>query len=173
MDSFVEQLVKKKKSGAQIAAIVATITITVLLLAVCILFLSILGAFSVIAMAAIGYGAWYLLTAQNIEYEYCITNGDIDIDRIVAQRKRSRIVSVGGHKIESAGRYVPEKWAGRQVDRTVVAAPSDKEDNLYYFSYHSKKRGHTLVVFQPNDRVKETFRESLPKLVQLDWDKSE
>ncbi len=173
MDSFVEQLVKKKKSGAQIAAIVVTITVAVLLLAVCILFLSILGAFAVIAMAAIAYGAWYLLTAQNIEYEYCITNGDIDIDRIVAQRKRKRIVSVGGHKIESAGRYAPEKWAGRQVDRTVVAAPSDKEDNLYYFSYHSKKRGHTLVVFQPNERVKDAFRESLPRLVQLDWDKSE
>ena len=117
------------------------------------------------------YGAWYLLTAQNIEYEYCVTNGDIDIDRIVAQRKRRRIVSVSGKKIESAGRYVPEKWAGRPMDRTVIAAPSDREDNLYYFTYHSKKRGHTLVVFQPDDRVKDSFYEGLPKLVQLDFNK--
>ena len=171
MDSFVEQLVKKKKSPAQIAAMVATALVALVLIAGCVLFMAILGIFAALAIAAIAYGAWYLLTAQNIEYEYCITNGDIDIDRIVAQRKRKRIVSVAGRKIESAGRYTPEKWSGRQVDRTVIAAPSANEEGLYYFSYHSKKRGHTLVVFQPNDRVKDAVYDSLPKLVQLDWNK--
>ncbi len=171
MDSFVEQLVKKKKSPAQIAAMVVTVVVALLLVAGCVLFMAILGIFAVLAIAAIAYGAWYLLTAQNIEYEYCVTNGDIDIDRIVAQRKRKRIVSVAGRKIESAGRYLPEKWAGRSVDRTVIAAPSAEEEGLYYFSYHSKKRGHTLVVFQPNDRVKDAVYESLPKLIQLDWNK--
>ncbi len=171
MDTFVEQLVKKKKSTGQILAIIGIVLAAVLLLAVSIVFISIVGAFAAFIIAGVFYGAWYLLTAQNIEYEYCVTNGDIDIDRIVAQRKRRRIVSVSGKKIESAGRYVPEKWAGRPMDRTVIAAPSDREDNLYYFTYHSKKRGHTLVVFQPDDRVKDSFYEGLPKLVQLDFNK--
>ncbi len=171
MDIFVEQLVKKKKSTGQIAAIAGTILLALLLLAASILLIGILGPLSAILIVAVFYGAWYLLTSQNIEYEYCVTNGDIDIDRIVAQRKRERIVSVAGRKIESAGRYVPEKWAGRKVDRTVIAAPSDQEDNLYYFTYHSKKRGNTLVIFQPDDRVKESLYDGLPKLVQLDWDK--
>ena len=171
MDIFVEQLVKKKKSVGQIFAIIGTILLAVFLLVLSILFISVVGAFAGFVIVGVFYGAWYLLTAQNIEYEYCVTNGDIDIDRIVAQRKRRRIVSVSGKKIESAGRYLPEKWAGRQMDRTVIAAPSDREDNLYYFTYHSKKRGHTLVVFQPDERVKESLYEGLPKLVQLDWDK--
>ena len=171
MDTFVEQLVKKKKSAGQILAIVGIILAAVFLLAVSVIFISVVGAFAAFVIVGVFYGAWYLLTAQNIEYEYCVTNGDIDIDRIVAQRKRQRIVSVSGKKVESAGRYVPEKWAGRQMDRTVIAAPSDREDNLYYFTYHSKKRGHTLVVFQPDDRVKDSFCEGLPKLVQLDFNK--
>ncbi len=171
MDTFVEQLVKKKKSAGQILAIIGIILAAVFLLAVSVVFIGIVGAFAAFIIVGVFYGAWYLLTAQNIEYEYCVTNGDIDIDRIVAQRKRQRIVSVSGKKIESAGRYVPEKWAGRQVDRTVIAAPSDHEDNLYYFTYHSKKRGHTLVVFQPDERVKDSFYEGLPKLVQLDFNK--
>lgn len=171
MDTFVEQLVKKKKSAGQILAIIGIVLAAVLLLALSVLFIGMVRAFAAFIIVGVFYGAWYLLTAQNIEYEYCVTNGDIDIDRIVAQRKRQRIVSVSGKKVESAGRYVPEKWAGRQMDRTVIAAPSDHEDNLYYFTYHSKKRGHTLVVFQPDDRVKDSFYEGLPKLVQLDFNK--
>lgn len=171
MDIFVEQLVKKKKSAGQILAIIGTVLLAVFLLALSILFIAWVRGFAAFIIVGVFYGAWYLLTAQNIEYEYCVTNGDIDIDRIVAQRKRQRIVSVSGKKIESAGRYLPEKWAGRPMDRTVIAAPSDHEDNLYYFTYHSKKRGHTLVVFQPDDRVKDSFYEGLPKLVQLDFNK--
>lgn len=171
MDFFVEQLVKKKKSAGQILAIVGTVLLALVLLAISILLIQFTGAISMLIVVGVFYGAWYLLTAQNIEYEYCVTNGDIDIDRIVAQRKRKRIVSVSGKKIESAGRYVPEKWVGRPMDRTVIAAPSDREDNLYYFTYHSKKRGHTLVVFQPDERVKNSLYEGLPKLVQLDFDK--
>lgn len=172
MDIFVEQLVKKKKSTGQILAIVGTVFLALILLLVSLLLFRFLGAFAFLLVVAGFYGLWYLLTAQNIEYEYCVTNGDIDIDRIVAQRKRKRIVSVSGKKIESAGRYLPEKWAGRGVDCTIVAAPSNREDNLYYFTYRSKKRGHTLVIFQPDERVRESLYENLPKLVQLDWDKT-
>lgn len=171
MDTFVEQLVKKKKSAGQIVTIAGILLATAILVVASLLLFRILGAFSTLIIVGVFYGAWYLLTAQNIEYEYSVTNGDIDIDRITAQRKRTRIVSVSGRKIESAGKYHPEKWAGRQIDRTVMAAPSDHEDNLYYFTYHSKKRGHTLVVFQPDDRVKQSVYDGLPKLVQLDWDK--
>ena len=113
---------------------------------------------------------WYIIGSQNIEYEYCVTNGDIDVDCIIARRKRKRIVSVSGRKVESLLPYDANKGtAGYQ--RVVVAAPSLQESGLWCFTYHSKKNGHTLVVFQPDDRVKDSFYEGLPKLVQLDWDK--
>ena len=173
MDTFVEQLITKKKSGAQIAVMVMTLVFALILIALAVLlFLLGFGFLSLIAIAAIIYGTYYLLTCQNVEYEYCITNGDIDIDRIIARRKRERVVSVAGRKIESAGKYVPEKWTNRNVDRVVVAAPSLQEENLYFFSYHSKKHGHTLVAFQPDERVRAAMYEGLPKLVQLDWNKT-
>ncbi len=171
MDSFVEQIVVKKKTLGQIAAVAVVCVIAVFLIAASILLVRIMGFLSAIVITAVFYGAWYLLTAQNIEYEYCITNDTIDIDCIIAQRKRKRMVSVNGKKIEAAGKYVPAQWENRQVDRTVVAAPSKDEDNLYYFTYHSKKNGNTLVVFQPDERVKDSFYQGLPRLIQLEWDK--
>ena len=173
MDTFVEQLVIKKKNSTQIAAMALTVVAALMLIAFAVfLFLLGFGFIALIAIAAILYGTYYLLSSQNIEFEYCVTNGDIDIDRIVAQRKRERIVSVAGRKIESAGKYVAAQWTNRNMDRVVIAAPSADDPDLYYFTYHSKKRGHTLVVFQPDERVCKALYEGLPKLVQMDWDKA-
>ena len=172
MDTFVEQIVAKKKSGKEIAAIVLVAVGLVLIVGLTVLFFPLVGMFAPILLFGAGYGAWWLITAQNIEFEYCVTNGDIDIDQIVARRKRKRIVSVSSKKIEAAGRYSPALFTGRQVDRLVMAVTSPDAENLYYFTYHSKKRGHTVVVFEPNERVKAAFREFLPRLIQMDWDKA-
>lgn len=168
MDTFVEQIVAKKKDGKDIAIIAGLVLAFLVVLVAGWLFL---GAFAFVVWVAAGYGAWWLITGRNVEYEYSVTNGDIDVDEIIARRKRKRIVSVSGQKIEAAGKYVPEKWQGRHVDRLVVAAPSLREEGLYYFTYHSKKRGSTLVVFQPDERVQTAFYKGLPRLVQLDWDR--
>lgn len=164
MDSFFEQIVKKKKGGKEWAIIVAVIVAALVLEVLAFAFL---GGLIVIATVGIAYGAWWLATTQNIEFEYCVTNGDIDIDTIVAQRKRARLVSVAGRKILALAPYDPAKPLGK-FQRTVMAAPSLDEDGLWYFTYHSKKNGDTLVIFKPDDRVLGAFYEGLPKLVQMD-----
>lgn len=168
MDTFVEQIIYRKKTKTQVALAALIMALTSILVVMLFLFLR---SLAFVLMLPLGWLMWWLLSGMNIEYEYCITNGDIDVDRIVARRKRERVVSVALKKVESAGRYEPEKWQGRQVDRLVFAAPSEKEEDLYYFSYRSKKRGYTLVVFQPNERVMEAFVKSLPRLIQLDMEK--
>lgn len=164
MDSFFEQIVKKKKGFKEWLVIAA-----VILGALVLLFLSLayLGSFIIIAAVGIIYGAWWLATTQNIEYEYCVTNGDIDVDVIVARRKRARLVSVAGRKVRALAPYDPQKPLGK-FQRTVMVAPSLNEEGLWYFTYHSKKNGDTLVIFMPDDRVLGAFYEGLPKLTQMD-----
>ncbi len=168
MDTFVEQIVAKKKGPKEIAIIAGTIFLTVVLVFLLFIFL---GYFSLVIDMLLIYGAWWLVTSQNIEYEYSVTNGDIDIDQIIAQRKRKRVVSVAGSKIETAGPYNPAEFAGRRFDRTVMAAPSEVEPGVWYFTYRSKKSGSTLVIFQPEERVMEAFKAALPKLLMLDVDR--
>ena len=173
MDTFVEQIVVKKKDTKDKLLILGVAFAAFALMGLALLFLGGIGLISLafILWVALGYGAWWLITNQNVEFEYSITNGDVDIDRIVARRKRNRLVSVRGQKIEAAGQYDPARMQNRPFDRTVMAAPSLGEEGLYYFTYHSKKNGSTIVIFQPDERVKDAFYKSLPKLVQLDWDK--
>ena len=163
MDTFFEQIVKKKKGAKEWLLILGVIFAAIALLAVVWVF----GFLRVIATVGILYGAWWLITTQNVEYEYCVTNGDIDVDKIIARRKRKRLVSVVGRKVRALAPYDPAKPLGK-FQRTVVVAPSLKEEGLWYFTYHSKKNGDTLVVFQPDDRVLGAFYDGLPKLVQMD-----
>ena len=166
MDTFVEQIVKKKKEGKEIAIIAAVVVVFLLLLTAVIFFL--FTFISLLVLAGAGYGAWWLITNQNIEFEYSVTNGDIDIDQIIARRKRKRIVSVSGTKIESLQPYDAASFGSRPFDRKVMAAPSLQEEGLWCFTYHSKKNGNTIVVFQPEKRVLDALIAGLPRLVQLD-----
>ena len=168
MDSFFEQIIKKKKTAADWLLSVLIVLLALAALVAAFLFA---GSLFFILAVGIGYGTWWLVTNMNVEYEYCVTNGDIDVDQITARRKRKRLVSVGGRKIESLQPYDPSAPLGK-FDRRVMAASSLKAEGLWCFSYHSKKNGHTFVVFQPDMRVLPALYAGVPKLVQMDTDRS-
>ena len=164
MDSFFEQIIKKKKTVSDWLLTGLIILAALVVLTAAFLFLP---EFFFIVAVGVGYGTWWLISNQSVEYEYCVTNGDIDVDKITARRKRKRLVSVSGRKIESLLPYDPAAPLGK-YQRTVMVAPSLKEDGLWCFTYHSKKNGHTFVVFRPDRRVLCALYEGLPKLVQMD-----
>ncbi len=166
MDTFFEQIVKKKKTVFEWAGIVATLIVAAVL-AVLAWVLNI-PLLTPLLIVGIIYGAWWLTTGLSVEYEYCVTNGDIDIDLIIAKRKRKRIVSVVGRKVESLLPYDAAKVDEKAYQRVVVAAPSKKEAGLWCFTYHSKKNGYTMVVFQPEQRVLCAFADGLPSLVKIE-----
>lgn len=171
MDSFCELILKKKKGGLEWAIIIGTLVLALVLGFVAFLFSAYIPGMFILILAGIAYGAWWLITTQNVEYEYCVTNGDIDVDQITARRKRKRLVSVPGRKIESLLPYDPTAPMG-QYQRRVMVASDLKAEGLWCFTYHSKKNGNTFVVFQPDMRVLCALYEGLPKLVQMDTDRA-
>lgn len=171
VDTFVEQIIAKRKGGREYAIIFGSVFGVLVVLTLIFLFVPFLQFLFLFLVLGAGYGLWWLITSQNVEYEYSVTNGDIDIDQIVAQRKRKRVVSVSGAKIETFAPYSAAEHAARHYDRTVMAASSPLAEGLWCFTYRSKKNGHTLVVFQPERRVLMALRSGLSKLIQLDLDK--
>lgn len=166
MDTFIEQIIQKKKSGKEYAIIFGVIVLGLVLIVASWMFIPI---FSVFVVAGVGFGGWYLITEQSKEFEYSVTNGSIDVDMIIARRRRKRVVSVSGSKLEALLPYDPSHPVNAGAyQRIVMAAPSDREEGLWYFTYHSKKNGHTMVIFQPEQRVLQALYSGLNKLVQMD-----
>lgn len=171
MDIFVEQIVAKQKGAKEYAIIFGSVTAVLIIVFIFLPYLLAFGPLALLLVMGIGYGVWRLLTSLNIEYEYSVTNGDIDIDQIIAKRKRKRVVSVKGSKIEALEPYNAAEFASRRFDRLVVAAPSQNSDGLWCFSYRSKKNGHTLVVFLPEERVLNALKAGLSALVLRETNK--
>jgi len=53
----------------------------------------------------------------------------------------------------------------------LIAAPSEREDGLWCFTYRSKKNGHTLVVIQPEKRVLDALKQRLSATVLRETNK--
>lgn len=169
MDTFIEQIVKKKKTPLEYLAIIGIVLAAIVVVLAVYILVPVLILFAVVLA---GFGVWWVVTSQNNEFEYSVTNGDIDIDRIIAQRKRKRLVSVSGRKIETLLPYDAARVNKGHFQRVLILAPSEREKDLWSFTYHSKKNGHTLVVFQPEMRVLRALYGGLQKMVQLETDRA-
>ena len=172
MDTFIEQIVVKRKTMGEVVMQTAVWFFGVLAILI-LLFLSIGGGNAIVRMVAllaafgIGYGMWYLLTSMKVEFEYSVTNGHFDIDKIIAQRRRKRLLSAEVSEIESFSKYNAEAQAHRNYDKRLMVGGGGKYD-LWCAELRHKELGHILVVFEPDDRTLATVRKFLPKMVERD-----
>ena len=97
MDTFFEQIIAIRKSGKEISLIILIWLAVLLLSAAAFLFLGTLG---LIIIFGIGYGAWWLSSKFNVEYEYIVTNDTLDIDKIINKSSRKRVSSINISKVE-------------------------------------------------------------------------
>lgn len=166
MDIFVEQLVKKKFDPQDYL-----ISAGIILLGIVLVFLSIifLPPLAILVLAAVCYGAYYLITSRSVEFEYSVTNGDITIDKIIYRRKRKRVISVDAHSIEEMGLYDPQKQAGKTYQKRLMVSGEGREaGGEWYFCARDAKVGTMLVVFSPEEKILQAMRPFLPGQVSRD-----
>ena len=152
MDNFYEQIVKQKLSPTA-----RSVRLIILMLCPVIAFLMFWGVASCLAYNlsgliiviglggfAIGFGLYRVFTGFETEYEYTFTNGELDIDKIVAKRKRERVVSL---KLREADINFRGKslFCGKWYD--------GKNSVKLHFS--GTKLGEITLHFDPNNRLKE------------------
>ncbi len=165
MDTFIEQIVKKKFSNLDYLIFIGEILIGFIIL---LLSWAFIPFFFSVVFVAVCIAEYYLLTSRNLEYEYSVTNGDITIDKIINKRSRKRLITMDAHEIEAMGKYKPEDHAQKSYDLRVVASSNGVSDNSWYFFGHHTKKGNVLVVFDPNDTVRMSIKPFLKRQVSID-----
>jgi hypothetical protein len=165
-DVFIEYMVAKRQTikTTLLKLLIAGGGVTVAIVA----FMAspLLGALNFLGLViAVGviYGAWVLITGMNIEYEYSLTNGELDIDKITAQRKRGRLLSVKVRDVEDFGRYNAQEQEGKTYQTKIFACDHPLGEGLWYFVTQHRDKGKTLVVFNASDKMLEGMRPFLPR----------
>lgn len=165
MDTVAEQLVEKKRTGADWAKMVL-IAVGALLLSSFIMFLAIFLMFFTLIIPAvlILFGAVWLLSGMNVEYEYIITNNEMDIDKVIGRRKRKRMITLDLSNAEEFAAYPSENDV--QADVTVHASSGLEKDAHYLVVNHSGY-GKVNLIFNPNEKIREAIMQGIPNSLRI------
>lgn len=153
-DVFIEQLIKQQDSTKTKALKVLIVFCALIVFLIGFVFLlTPFGTVAMLVMCGVGYLSFLLFSGLSLEYEYIYTNGEIDIDRISAKRKRKRITTVKITNFDMFDKYNEEKLKGQSFDVRIMACTSTTDENTYYATFHGKESKRCLLVFTPNDRL--------------------
>ncbi len=172
MDVFKEQVVKKTptKRDKMLDGIVKFSSVALAFSLV----LGSLAFFPKVSPLAIFLGiaaiwlAFRLSKKLDIEYEYALTNGEFDVDKIIAKSKRKRLCSVHINNITSIGIWNDDMEV--DADRTIVIA-SDNRPSVpeYYMEFAYKDYGNTILFFTPDKEMLDLMIPYIPRDLRKDF----
>ena len=169
MDIFMEKLVTRKKGFKD-----QLITIGIILGALILIMLSLsikvivelgIGPFLFLGL---GYLAFRLVSARNVEYEYIVTNGELDIDKIIAKRKRKRIFSASCKEFDILSRVKSDNFnhSVQSITNRIDASSSMDSPDAFFATLNYKGQ-KTLVIFEPDERMLNNFKFFIPRKIFL------
>lgn len=166
MDNFAEQLVKRSETSAdktkRLILIIVGVFFTVVIAGLAVLQLTkpIFAMLGLILAAVAGYGTYFAVQGSYVEYEYTFTNGELDVDKIVAKKKRTAMVSTDIKKFTAFGKYTD--GMDESEDMTVVIASDNIASHEYYADFQHEEYGLTRLIFAPDERILDNIKKSLP-----------
>ena len=165
MDTFFEQIVPIRKTGKTWAAFIGIWLLAIILAAIVVLFLfSFLGMIAALLIMGIFFGAYKLSGFLSIEYEYIITNGTMDVDKIIAKSSRKRVASFDLARVDRVEKYNPNAKPVGNYAKSVIAC-DEFDPNAYFLVVTSEGKGSQLIVFSPDDRIKSAVVKFIPKFI--------
>ena len=164
MDIFCEYMVKHKKGVKErlqtTGIIIAALLLSFILLAFSLLLLGL----APLLICGTVYGAYWLISRMNVEYEYIVTSSILDIDKIMARRSRKRILSLDlkGISICQHAKDMPNQQGIKIIDAT----PCGIEDGVYGIDFDKNGMKNRLLIKQ-NKKMLNQMKKSSPSLIKL------
>ncbi|MCM1507828.1 MAG: DUF6106 family protein [Ruminococcus flavefaciens] len=177
MDNFAEQLVKKNETASEktkrTLTTVLGIVSTLVFIAVGIITLGnpILSLVGFVLAVGAGYLTFNKVQSSYVEYEYAFTNGELDVDKIIAKKKRKSLISVEVNKFTAFGKYSED--IDEPENMTVVISSDNIASHEYYADFQHEDYGLTRLVFAPDERMIENIKRFLPSNVRSRFAKEE
>ncbi|MDD3866498.1 MAG: DUF6106 family protein [Eubacteriales bacterium] len=153
-DTFIEKIVRRRKTSLDYLKIGGLILLALILFYLTLLFAQYIGFLVPLVLVGLVYGLWFMISNMSKEYEYIVTNGDIDIDSIIARRRRKRVFSVRARDIEMMAPLDSDEY--RQTMRSSpqlfdFTELKDKKENWFMLTEYKGRR--TVVLFEPDERM--------------------
>jgi hypothetical protein len=158
-DVFLEHLVKRQKDSASrmksIGFFLLALLVEILLMAANLFFPD----YSIVLfplMILAGWGYIMLSKRMHVEYEYILTNGEMDIDRILGQTRRKRMISVDCRQFDILAPMTKEferEYTSKTLTKKLDYSSGPRAENRIFAIFNGKDGARTLLVFEPNEKI--------------------
>lgn len=167
MEQFVEQIERKRRNTKDILIKTATVSAVIILTLICFMLSAVINFYmAVVAMFILMggiYVIWYVFSNLKIEYEYSIISGSITLAKIMAKRKRKRIVEFEASAIEDMVEYGNSDFDTRLYNHVYDVRGCSGENKTYAATITSPKHGRSVVLFNPNEKFLEAMKPYLSR----------
>ena len=165
-DVFKEQLIKVKPSSTtgikKVGIIVGAVVIGI---AGLIFAGGIMGPLLIVGLVI---GATHLVKGMNLEYEYILTNNELDIDKIINKERRKRCFTIDLKSINLMA-HVDNGMKKAELDEakeTIDVSGGEKGPNTYAILFMHEDT-LTKMIFEPNDDLKQLIFRQAPSKIFL------
>lgn len=151
MDHYNEQLVRKLSEPKDILlrVLICFLTSVVVFISVGAMLLTGISLLLIVAVGAC-YLAYILFSKTFVEYEYIVTNNDLDIDKITGKRKRKRLITIKLNTVKEWGEYNGK--VNSNTNATVMASDATGI-NVWYINADHEKHGKVTILFSPSEET--------------------
>ena len=163
MDTFFEQIISIKKTGKTVAAVIG-IWLAAFVVCFLLFFTGFFGVLTFLLIAGVIYGAFKLSCLLNIEYEYIVTNGTMDIDKIINKSSRKRLISFELQNVSRIERYNPA-LANSINSKDVLIACNKDDANAYLMVSSAEGKNTNYLVFAPDESLRSAVVKFVPMFV--------
>ena len=156
-DIFVEEMVVRRKTPLNLL-----LTVLMILGGAALIILVWLAVpfISTVLMVIIGFAVYLGVKFQYVEYEYSFTNGDLDVDKIMAKRKRIRALEINQRQIRVMAPYTAEyesETKEYKVSEVLDFSASKNAAGRWFFIYEKAEGGYGFVVLQPSPQLRQAM----------------
>lgn len=164
-DTFAEQLVKKSQNSSDSMKKVLILASGGVIVALLLYVSFFITPFALLLVAGAIYVLYMLVIGLNVEYEYTVTNGSLDIDKIIAKRKRVSMISVDVKDFTAFGNYenFDDDFSGTTILTTGIDKVDEIEKPSYYADFNHESYGEVRLVFSPDEKVLECIKPYLSR----------
>lgn len=112
----------------------------------------------------IGYPAYAIIISYDVEYEYCLTNDELTIDKIISKRKRKHIFSTNCKNFKAIGPVSDKMYARLKNSKEKIYdyTSGANIDKAWYFSVRHKGTDKTILI-EYDERFMKVFRRFNPR----------
>lgn len=166
MDSVTEILIEKDK---EIKDVVYKTLVFAGILVLCLASFAFLGSLGLLVAFLVVFLGIKVQDYFSVEFEYCVLNADIDIDRIFSKKRRKRYVSLESASIDliapSESSEAKDAISGRE--KKIYACRNKSNSDNYVIIGNDTKGTRVAVYVENNEALIEQFRRYIPRKVIL------